>query len=279
MLRDSTWPLCLLLLFALHFARCALAQAARRPSRSLQVDADEFRDFGAFGRWFRSVGARALEPPLRWVVAAGVEPNRLTVGCLLLCAAGGACIALGAVALGGVLGLLGCSLDYFDGRVARLSRRATRAGAFLDGTLDRCGEFALLGGAALRLHQTRWAVAACLLALCAGGLVSYARAKGEALGVSLREGAMQRPERVLLFCLGACASTALDASLPQALQGQHHVLGWTITVLAILTSHSAWLRIWRGFGELQRAEAAYTEDPLPMTHAEETPELEGRVAK
>jgi CDP-diacylglycerol--glycerol-3-phosphate 3-phosphatidyltransferase len=264
MLEDSAWPLLVLLPFAAHFTRCVVASpGSSGHPRPAEVALDS-HGYGPRQLWLRRVGVRALQPVCDWLIAAGVGPNTLTAGSLLLCIAGGTLIALGAITLGGVLGLLGCSLDYFDGRVARASDRASPSGAFLDGTFDRLGEFVLLGGAAIRLHDSVPALAACLVALGAGALVSYSRAKAEALGLDLRAGLMQRPERALLFGLGACSSHALDALLPASARGQHALFAWTIALLALLTSHSAWLRVVRGFRELRRGEAAYT-DARPMT--------------
>jgi CDP-diacylglycerol--glycerol-3-phosphate 3-phosphatidyltransferase len=186
---------------------------------------------------------------------AQVRPNTLTWLCFLLSVVAGACIALGAATLGGVIGLLGSSLDYFDGRVARASGQATRSGALLDSTLDRYCEVAFLAGAALLFRDAPLTLAACLLALGSGGIVSYARAKAESLGIELKSGLMQRPERVVMFCIGACSGSLLEPSLPAAWQGQRMVFGCVLWLLALLTTHTAWSRTARAFAALRRDEA------------------------
>lgn len=260
MLQDSAWPLLVLLPFALHFAACALRVAVLR-SRGAPLPFDPALDLSGLGpaaTWLREAGVWALHPLCTLLLRARVGPTALTLGCALLSACAGVLVALGALSLGGVTGLLGCSLDYFDGRIARMSQRASRSGAFLDGTLDRCGEAAFLSGAALLLRDVPWALGACLLALAGSGVISYARAKAETLGVELRSGSMQRPERVLLFCLGACLDAVLDPLLPPDARGQHVVFSACLALLAIGCSCSALHRMVRGFTRLRREEAAYT---------------------
>jgi CDP-diacylglycerol--glycerol-3-phosphate 3-phosphatidyltransferase len=98
--------------------------------------------------------------------------------------------------------------DILDGRVARARRLVSRRGAFLDSTLDRFGETATFVGLAWRLAGVPWQAATVALALGGSLLVSYTRARGEALGVAVQGGWMQRPERVVLLILGALAESA-----------------------------------------------------------------------
>jgi hypothetical protein len=65
---------------------------------------------------------------------------------------------------------------------------------------------------------------------------------------------MQRPERVLLFCLGACLSTLLDSMLPAGLRGQHRIFAAVLWTLAILTTYTAVQRTARGVAALRRGE-------------------------
>jgi CDP-diacylglycerol--glycerol-3-phosphate 3-phosphatidyltransferase len=256
-LNDTLWPLLLLAPPLLYLcARLVLYFGLRLRGRELPFD-QETHDRGAsllLGPSVRQVYAWSVQPLVRVLARRRVPPNLLTVMCLLFSIAAGVCIALGAVTLGGVVGLAGSSLDYFDGRTARSSGRVTRAGTFLDSTLDRYGEVAFFAGAALLFRGSALTLAACLLALGSGGVVSYARAKAEALGVPLASGLMQRPERVVMFCLGASGSTLLDRLLPAELQGQHLTFAVVLLALALLTTHTSCSRTARGFLALRRAE-------------------------
>jgi CDP-diacylglycerol--glycerol-3-phosphate 3-phosphatidyltransferase len=146
-----------------------------------------------------------LQPLVSRLIALGVNPNALTsVGTLVLV---GSAVAFGSgwVRLGGALLLLSGVFDMLDGRVARGSGTASRFGAFYDSTLDRVGESALFGGIALYFVGGAavpevWrvpAVGVAIVALAAGLIVSYARARAEGLGVECKVGIAQRAERVI----------------------------------------------------------------------------------
>lgn len=145
-----------------------------------------------------------LRPPVTWLVAAGVRPNVITtLGTLVLIGASAA-VAAGLVRLSGGLLLLSGVFDMLDGRVAREGGKSSEFGAFYDSTLDRIGESALFGGIALYFVAggvaAPWqlpALAITIVALAAGLIVSYARARAEGLGLECKVGLAQRAERVL----------------------------------------------------------------------------------
>ncbi len=101
--------------------------------------------------------------------------------------------------LGGVLVLVAGWFDVVDGAVARVTGRASKRGAFLDSTLDRVAEVALFAGILLGGYSTPFLV---LMALSFSLLVSYTRAKGDALGVTLSGvGIGERSERLLALAV------------------------------------------------------------------------------
>ena len=103
--------------------------------------------------------------------------------------------------LGGVLVLVGGWFDIVDGAVAKVTNRASKRGAFLDSTLDRVAEVALFTGILLGGYAP---AAAVLLALSLSLLVSYTRAKGDALGVRLAGvGIGERSERLLIVAVSS----------------------------------------------------------------------------
>jgi CDP-diacylglycerol--glycerol-3-phosphate 3-phosphatidyltransferase len=259
---DSPWALLLIAPFLLYFlARFISYYVIKFLGREVPFDREmsERGQSVLLGQSVRQVYAWSLQPFVRVLAKARVRPNTLTVSCFVLSALAGVCIASGAVTLGGAIGLLGSSLDYFDGRIARMSGQATRSGGFLDSTLDRYAEVAFLSGAAVLFRASPWTLTACLLALGSGGIVSYTRAKAESLGIELKSGLMQRPERVVMFCFGASFCSSLDRLLPLAARGQHLVFAAVLTVLAVLTTHTSASRTASGFGALRRAEAQRTD--------------------
>lgn len=138
-----------------------------------------------------------LKPVELLLVKVAVSPNQLTITSLGMCIASGAVAASGHFILAAWLYFGAGFLDILDGRVARRTKRASRAGAFLDSVLDRWGELALLGGIFLTMTQ-RGGQLAILICIAGSQMVSYTRARGEALGVVILGGTMQRAERILL---------------------------------------------------------------------------------
>ncbi|MBK9242844.1 MAG: CDP-alcohol phosphatidyltransferase family protein [Acidobacteria bacterium] len=115
----------------------------------------------------------------------------------------------GALSLAGWAILFGGVADVFDGRIARARGMASRYGAFMDSTLDRFAEAFSFVGVTWYLSTTPWGAAISVLAISGSLLVSYTRARGEAVGVSGTGGVMQRAERLVLLALGALADSAV----------------------------------------------------------------------
>ncbi|MEE4275479.1 MAG: CDP-alcohol phosphatidyltransferase family protein, partial [Thermoleophilia bacterium] len=94
--------------------------------------------------------------------------------------------------------------DALDGAVARAGRGPSRSGAFLDSTLDRVSEIITFG--ALAFYMARedrlWELVAVLVCLGSALMVSYARARAEALGTDCKVGFMSRPERLVGLTIG-----------------------------------------------------------------------------
>lgn len=146
----------------------------------------------------------AQTPIVSWLVAAGVRPNAITTVGTLVLVGSAVAFAGGWIQLGGGLLLLSGVFDMLDGRVARTGGGVTKFGAFYDSTLDRVGEAALFGGIIVYFARTatspEWtiiAVSVTVVALSAGLIVSYARARAEGLGLDCKVGIAQRAERIL----------------------------------------------------------------------------------
>jgi CDP-diacylglycerol--glycerol-3-phosphate 3-phosphatidyltransferase len=142
-----------------------------------------------------------LGPLERASLALGLGPDFFNFAGLALGALSGVLIAGGRLELGGWAIALGGVADIMDGRIARARGVVSTYGTFIDSTLDRFVEvFALLGF----VYYLRGQGAGPLLAAAAMAgslLVSYARARGESVGVLCKEGLMQRAERLVLLFL------------------------------------------------------------------------------
>ena len=180
----------------------------------------------------RRVAARSVEGLAR----TRVSPNALTAAGVGRCAVAAVLVYFeyrhellffwaGAAAF-----VLGSLLDILDGALARRSGKGTPFGAFLDSTTDRVGEGLALGAIALVFvrAEMEWAVALTFAALAGSFLVSYTRARAEALGLKGDVGIGSRAERVVVITAGLILAPFADALLAGA--------------IALLTA-TAWLTV------------------------------------
>lgn len=185
-------------------------------------------------------GAHAvLEPLVALLSQLGVRADHLTIAGLALSGLSGLAFFEGHSRTGALLLALAGVCDLLDGELARRTGAASRFGAFLDSTLDRLSEAAVLLGIlgfylrnllALVLHPERalfqistglepltWAVVAFTVALALTGsfMVSYTRARAEGLGLDCKVGWFERPERVALLILAGLLKVfwAMSAAL------------------------------------------------------------------
>jgi len=139
-----------------------------------------------------------------------LTPTALTVTGLLLCIAGGVAVHfqyrnhLLYYWLGAALFVVGSILDILDGALARAGGKATPFGAFIDSTTDRIGEAFMLGsiGLVFASEGNETALAFAFAAVVGSFLVSYTRARAEALGLRGDVGIGSRVERVIVITVG-----------------------------------------------------------------------------
>lgn len=134
----------------------------------------------------------------------GLTPNALTViGFVGTCGAAIAAASQQWVAAGVLVIVFGI-FDLFDGALARATGKASKFGAFLDSTLDRTGENLVLAGVAFGASQAQFpaGVIGAVLAMAFASVVTYTRAKAEALGLHGEVGVAPRPERLILLAAG-----------------------------------------------------------------------------
>src|SRR5689334_46210 len=146
-----------------------------------------------------------LRAIIRASVALGIHPNVLTLIGVLINV--GAAVALGKnrFVLAGVIMIVANIFDFIDGKVAHISGKQSEFGAFWDSTLDRFSDIALFLGLIhlySNLRRTDYVMIASL-AMMFSIMISYARARAESLIEKCKVGFMERPERIVLFMLGA----------------------------------------------------------------------------
>ena len=183
---------------------------------------------------------RAIRPLTDALVRREVHPNLLTTIGFLVTMTSAFAFHQHQIRLAGFLVLLGGAFDILDGRVARLSHLGSKFGAFYDSTLDRISEIAVYFGLLSLYNDYRLELGdvgmiyLIMLAMAGSLMISYTRARAEALGLDCRVGLMPRAERVVL--IGGSALFFGDAWDGIVLKG-------VIVVLAILTNITAFQRI------------------------------------
>ncbi len=154
----------------------------------------------------------ALQAPGRWIAALGVDPDVVTVLGLLCSVASLPLLATGRLAEGALCVAAGGGFDALDGMVARLRGRASPAGAVLNAVLDRASDSAPLAGLVVLYRGSAALVLVPVAALVASSLVSYARARTDALGLRLPDGLMRRHERVAYLVLALLVAPVAPAA-------------------------------------------------------------------
>jgi CDP-diacylglycerol---glycerol-3-phosphate 3-phosphatidyltransferase len=152
--------------------------------------------------------------------------------------------------LAGVAFIVGSVMDMLDGRYSRMSGKGTPFGAFLDSTLDRTEEGVVLAAVAWVFAERgdEVAVAATVLSVVGSYMVSYTRARAEALGVECKVGFATRAVRVVILSAGLVF--AKGAGL-----GDFELLEPAIYVMAALTIFTTFQRVWHVRKQLIRAGA------------------------
>src|SRR6201994_2178442 len=172
------------------------------------------------------------------LIQSRLTPNAISLTGFGLCVVAALLVLQGWWLPGGIAFIVGSVCDTLDGRYSRMSGKGSPFGAFLDSTLDRIEEGIVL--AAVGVHFSRigndLATGATVLAVLASLMVSYTRARAEALGVECKVGIATRPVRVVILSVGLIF--ARGASL-----GNFQLLAPAVYVLAALSLFTVAQRI------------------------------------
>lgn len=197
---------------------------------------------------------RIINAMVRALASAGVHPNILTTIGVIINVGCGVLFGFGEFFYAGIVLILANLFDMLDGNVARLTGNVTRFGGFLDSTLDRLSDMVVFVG--IMIFYARYTEQHSLLNVFLAGagligsvLVSYSTSRAENAGIKSNVGFLQRPERIVLFIIGALSthweSTNFFANrMPQVL--------WVLAVGSIWTFIHRMFYTWR---ELEKIEA------------------------
>ena len=177
-------------------------------------------------RWSHGI----INPIARFVSRTGISPNGVTLVGFLLMIVVGLLLSQGYLPAAGILLIVAAVFDALDGALARMHDRVTRFGAFFDSTMDRYAEAAVFLGILIYFYGqgTSTQIILTYIAIIGSLMVSYTRARGEGVGVSIRGGLLTRLERMVILIVFLVLN-----QLPLAM--------W---ILAPLTNFTALQRIW-----------------------------------
>lgn len=172
------------------------------------------------------------------LIESRLTPNAISLTGLVLNLVAAALVLERLYFLAGIAFIVGSVCDTLDGRYSRMSGKGTPFGAFLDSTLDRIEEGIVLAAVCVVFAQDgeAWAAGAVVVAVLASLMVSYTRARAEALGVECKVGLATRAIRVVILSAGLVL--AKGASLVDV-----ELLEPAVYVLAALSVFTVFQRI------------------------------------
>ena len=164
-----------------------------------------------FGASIGRGAQRIIDAMVRWLAMGHINPNILTVIGVALNVGCGLLFGLGEFFWAGIALVVANLFDMLDGQVARLSGRVTRFGGFLDSSLDRLSDMVVFVGLMVFYARDLPSHSTLNVFLAGAGLmgsvmVSYASARAESLIPKCDVGFLRRPERVVLFIIGALST-------------------------------------------------------------------------
>ena len=197
---------------------------------------------------------RIINAMVRWLAFGGVNPNILTVIGVTINVGCGVLFGFGEFFWAGIVLIIANLFDMLDGNVARLSGRVTRFGGFLDSSLDRISDMVAFLGimifyASNTPEHSLLNVTLAGIGMIFSVMVSYTTARSEGFGVKANVGFLQRPERMVLFIIGALSTFPNSDSffagrMPQVL--------WVLAIGSFWTFIHRMFYIWK---ELRKMEA------------------------
>ena len=182
------------------------------------------------------------------LIESRLTPHAISLTGFALCLVSAGLLLNDLFVLGGIAYIVGSVCDMLDGRYSRMSGKGSPFGAFLDSTLDRVEEGVVLAAVAYYFaEQGKGAEAAiCAIAILASVMVSYTRARAEALGVECKVGIGSRATRVVILSVGLLFANGLGL-------GDFSLLAPAVTLLAVIGIITTLQRVFHVRGKLINA--------------------------
>ncbi len=184
---------------------------------------------------FRAPIEKVVRPVGMLLRRTGMSPDHLTILGIVFAVAASCAIAQGALRGGFALVILAALPDMLDGALAKASNTASQRGAFFDSVIDRVTDSVLFGGVAWYFASEKSPQMALLPMAIMGfsSLISYERAKAEALGLYAKGGLMERAERIIVLLFGLLFDSLLVPVL------------WIMLVLTVITAVQRFVVVWK----------------------------------
>lgn len=193
---------------------------------------------------------KIIDAMVQGLASAGINPNILTTIGVTINVGCGVLFGIGEFFWAGVVLIVANLFDMLDGNVARLTGRVTPFGAFLDSSLDRVSDMVCFIG--IMCFYAGNTPQHSILNVFLGGvgligsvMVSYTTARSEALGIKSNVGFLQRPERIVLFIIGALSTWDWNSTnffvnrMPQVL--------WILAIGSLWTFIQRMIHTWKEF--------------------------------
>lgn len=185
----------------------------------------------------RDVSRPTLEAVGRWLAKWNVSPDAVTYLGLVLTIGVAVLAAMGEIRWAGVAYIVAALCDALDGTLARVSGKGSRFGAFLDSSIDRFEESIVFLG--LSIYYARvgglYEIPLILVVSVGSLMVSYTRARAEAVGVACKAGLMTRPPRVVVMIAGMILNQVLIALI-------------VLAITSLFTAFHRMYHVWKATG-------------------------------
>jgi CDP-diacylglycerol---glycerol-3-phosphate 3-phosphatidyltransferase len=223
-----------------------------------------------FGASIGRAAQRIIDAMVRWLAYGHINPNILTVIGVALNVGCGLLFGFGHFFRAGIALIVANLFDMLDGQVARLSGRVTRFGGFLDSSLDRLSDMVVFVGLMVFYARETEFHSTLNVFLAGAGLmgsvmVSYASARAESLIPKCDVGFLRRPERVVLFIIGALSTHPGSNNF---FANRMPAVLWVLAIGSYWTFAHRMYHTWRELNRVELASQALSEQAPAYSKSE-----------
>ncbi|MCP4133433.1 MAG: CDP-alcohol phosphatidyltransferase family protein [bacterium] len=256
------------LIVAISFLTVLVYYGMTWPYRKKTQEVLERMHKSFLGVFFREFWYWFTDPVVLFFKITRFTPNMVTGLSIFLSIFTGYLFFIGEIGWGGWMVVVSGSMDTFDGRLARMTDQSSRSGEFFDACVDRYSDAFVFMGIALyfvsRYYMNQGAgtittidflmLIVSMLTLVGTEVMSYIKARGEAMGFTTKRGLMQRPERVALLALFTVLHPFFKIIADEYQWPSDISLIGVMILMAVLINFSAIVRLISIFRDIKRTE-------------------------